>query len=92
MTEILRALSKPEAEWGLTPNGIGAALGFDGDWGGKGGRGRGRGARRFGPAQRVIFSLNRLRELGLVDICPRPDGLSGNAYYITPAGEEALRD
>jgi hypothetical protein len=54
--------------------------------------GRGSGHRIFGPAQRVIFTLNRLRELGYVDFMGRPDGRSGTAYFITPEGEAALAD
>lgn len=93
MVAILRLLYEEETRYGkgMTGNAIGSALGFDGAWGGRGQRGRGRGSRRFGPAQRVIFSLNRLRDLGLVATGPRTDGLSGGAYYITEAGEEAIR-
>jgi len=41
------------------------------------------------PAQYIIAPLSSLRTRGLVAMAPRPDGLSGTAYYITSAGLES---
>lgn len=85
MKSILELLAD-EDERVLTPNAIGYKLGVERVVGGSGQGGRGRGHRVFGPAQRVIFPLNRLEALGLVFTVSRPDGLSGRAYGITDAG------
>lgn len=90
MRSILEVLAEdPDAT--LSPNTIGYRIGVAPVSGGRGQGGRGRGHRVFGPAQRIIFPLNRLRELGLIDFAPREDGKSGTAYYITTAGKDALR-
>jgi hypothetical protein len=91
MLDVLRVLDKAGLE-GMTPNAIGTALDLPRVFGGRGAGGRGRGHRTFGPAQRVIFTLTRLRDLGLVDYGPRADGRTGTQYFITDAGQEALEE
>lgn len=81
-----------KAAYGMTPNDIGAELSLPAVEGGGSGSGRGSGHRVFGPAQRVISSLNGLRSRGLVDLGPRRDGRSGTAYSLTVDGRvEALK-
>lgn len=89
MEDILRTL---EQEGEMTPNHIGMSVcrGMPPVQGGRGQGGRGKGSRTFGDAQRVIFPLNRLKELGLVYVTGRRDGLSGTSYGITPKGKEAI--
>lgn len=41
------------------------------------------------PAQFIIASLTSLRRQGMIGRAPRPDGLSGTAYYITKKGLES---
>jgi hypothetical protein len=89
MEDILRTLAQ---QGELTPNHIGMEVchGMPPIQGGRGQGGRGKGSRTFGDAQRVIFPLNRLRDLGLVYVTSRPDGLSGTAYGITAEGKKAI--
>lgn len=89
MEDILRTLAQ---QGEMTPNHIGGSVcrGLPPVQGGRGQGGRGKGSRTFGDAQRVIFPLNRLRELGLVYVTRRSDGLSGSAYGITTEGKEAI--
>lgn len=75
------------AQYGMTANDIGRAMGFrDGGTGGRGMGGRGRGHRVFGPAQKIIPTLNGLRGRDLIDFGPRRDGRSGTAYSLTVEG------
>jgi hypothetical protein len=75
----------------MTPNHIGGMLNLKPVHGSGSGSGRGSGYRVFGAAQRIIFPLTRLRELGFVHLMTRPDGMSGTAYVITDTGREALQ-
>jgi hypothetical protein len=81
------------ALFGLPPNDIARAMGFrNGGHGGRGQGGRGKGHRVFGPAQKIIPTLNGLRGRGLIDFGERRDGLSGSAYSLSADGRgEALR-
>jgi hypothetical protein len=90
MRKVLEVLAEAEEYGALTPNVIGAKLNLERVAGGGGQGGRGRGHRVFGRAQRIIFPLTRLRELGFVYQTQRPDGKSGTAYMITDTGREAL--
>lgn len=92
---ILLAMLKHErqadavaASYGMTANDIGGALGLPAVQGGRGAGGRGSGHRTFGPAQRVIRSLNGLGTRKLVEGARRRDGRSGSAYALTEAGME----
>ena len=69
----------------LTPNQIGQSCGFR-----TGSDRYSHNGKMMGAANRVNFSLTRLRELGYVDFGARPDGRSGTAYYITGAGLDFL--
>lgn len=82
---ILELLYESDAP--MTANTIGHKLGLDGyDI-------RTRDARVMGPAQRVIGSLNGLRNVkGLVTLGPRPDGLTGTAYMLTEEGERYFKE
>lgn len=56
---------------------------------------RGRSARVFSPAQKIIGPLTGLRGRGLVGTAARRDGLSGTAYVLTVEGKrvaEALKE
>lgn len=78
---------------GLTPNVLAMAMGFSaGDvQGGRGQGGRGSGHRSFGPAQKIIPTLNGARARGLIDFGPRRDRQSGTAYSLTADGRVEAR-
>lgn len=89
MEDILHTL---EQRGQLTPNRIGRYVFPDAEpvKGSGHGNGRGSGHRVFGEAQRVIFPLNRLKDLGLVYVTRRADGQSGTEYGITVKGLEVI--
>lgn len=92
LTERMRAVlaTLDKAGRPLPPNMIGHRLGFH--TGHLPGNAQCNHAGRvMGPAQRVIFTLIALRNLGLVRCGSRSDGLSGTAYEITGAGRAALK-
>lgn len=80
MWRVLEVLAD---EGPLTGNEIGATVGA------RTVRGNGR---VFGAAQQVIPVITALRVRGLIRMERRPDGLSGTADAITPAGRKLLRE
>lgn len=92
MLGVLRVLDANRDRYGpqqMTPNEIGHRLGFTH---GMHGDRYSHNGKRMGAANRVNFALTALVRRGLIAWCPRRDGLSGTAYYITDEGVRALEE